>query len=394
MFQKYLEKSLSLAKDSYSKWDYPIWALLVVDDNIHIEWQNKVVTEWEHRYHAEIDIINKAGYYRWNSNKKALFVTMEPCNNCAKALVDYWVGEVYYILEDPAWWWSEILRLAWVKVEQTKYKYDEYLDLVIQFMQNHWWYNEALAQYLSIKSDWENTYEIQLDKIIEHNFINISQDLPDYIVRKIIYNNTLAYLKNALLRTPQDKHEIIFQWYHNDMERIISYCSIECINKIDFVLSTNFIKWLHKMLYPAWHIQKQVNEKWQEIIWMIPWEYRIINLESTTNPNKKIYCNFENIKDSLDNIIAEFNNNLNSNNSQKSILIFMADFSRVHPFWDWNGRLIDILVDLLLVKNNLTPIYFWKLKQNDKVSFYQALDWAHETRKLDWLLELVDKYSK
>lgn len=44
--------------------------------------------------------------------------------------------------------------------------------------------------------------------------------------------------------------------------------------------------------------------------------------------------------------------------------------------------------------NNLTPINFWKLKQNDKISFYQALDWVYETRELDWLLEFIDKYSE
>lgn len=394
MLEKYLDKSLLLANGSYNNWNYPIWALLVVDDNIHIEWQNRVVSEMNDRHHAEIDIINKASDYTWKKNKKILFVTMEPCNNCAKALVDYWVDEVYYILEDPAWWWKSILELAWIKIEQVKYKYDEYLDLVINFMTRHWWYNEVLAQYKSIKENWENTYEKQLNKIIENNFINISEDLPDYKVRKIVYNNTLTYLKNALLRTPQDKHEIIFQWYYGDMERIISYCVQECVNKDDFRLSTDFIKWLHKTLYPAWFSQKHINEKWKEVVWMIPWEYRTINLESTTNPNKKIYCNFSQIELNIEELLLDYNNEQSSRNFQENILFFMADFSRIHPFWDGNGRLIDILVDLLLLKNNLKPFYLWLIKNNDKVRFYKILDEVHETRDLQSMFDFIEKYSK
>ena len=79
------------------------------------------------------------------------------------------------------------------------------------------------------------------DTIITDTFINIPKDLGDYEVRKIVYNNTLSYLKVALLRTPEDKHHYIYAGYSTDMERIISYCQ-EYLGRSDSELSEEFIQ--------------------------------------------------------------------------------------------------------------------------------------------------------
>ncbi|EKD65785.1 MAG: tRNA-adenosine deaminase [uncultured bacterium (gcode 4)] len=388
--EQYLQKSINLALETYNSWNYPIWAVLIVDDSTEILWQNRVVTDNNHTLHAEIDIINKWQNYIWKQCKKVLFVTMEPCNNCAKALVDFWVDEVYYILEDPSWWGRKIMEQAGIKVEQVKHEYEQYLYLVIGFMQKHWWYNEVLNQYISIKENWENTYQRKLDIKISENFINIRPELSDYDVRKIVYNNTLSYLKNALLRTPEDKHQLIFNWYNSDTEKVINFCQKKIISNPFFKLSDTIIKELHKNLYPNWFIQKARDINWRDFISMVPGEYRNIELISKTNPNKNVYFKHHKVEKWIQEIVLNFND---SKKGISDILLFLTDFSVVHPFWDWNGRTIDILTDLLLLKNWFSPLYLWDIKRNDEIGFYKILDSVHKTRDIWEILEFVERYK-
>lgn len=108
-------------------------------------------------------------------------------------------------------------------------------------MQKHGKYAEVLSQYLSIKESGRNAYRERLEKTIFDTFINISKDLTDYKVRKIVYSNTLTYLKNALLRTPEDKHHFVFAGYSADMDRITVFCQ-KYIENPDTQLTEEFIQ--------------------------------------------------------------------------------------------------------------------------------------------------------
>lgn len=282
------------------------------------------------------------------------------------------------------------MEQAGIKVEQVKHEYEQYLYLVIGFMQKHWWYNEVLNQYISIKENWENTYQRKLDIKISENFINIRPELSDYDVRKIVYNNTLSYLKNALLRTPEDKHQLIFNWYNSDTEKVINFCQKKIISNPFFKLSDTIIKELHKNLYPNWFIQKARDINWRDFISMVPGEYRNIELISKTNPNKNVYFKHHKVEKWIQEIVLNFND---SKKGISDILLFLTDFSVVHPFWDWNGRTIDILTDLLLLKNWFSPLYLWDIKRNDEIGFYKILDSVHKTRDIWEILEFVERYK-
>lgn len=384
-----LEKALVLAKETYKKWNYPIWAILLVNDEIKIYWENKVTTEKSHSHHAEIDIIKKSNDLKWKNDKKTLIVTMEPCNNCSKALVEFWIDEVFYIVEDPSWWWTDILEEAWIKIVQVRYKYDEYLDILIDFMQNHWWYEEVLNQYLSIKETWENTYKKNLEKVIEKYFINLDKNEEIYEIRKIVYNNTLHYLRYAFYTNKQELHQAILNWYYNDTNKIVNFINENFIEK-EFILSTELIKSLHKIFFPEWFIEKSKDEYSKEFIVMIPWQFRKINTLSTTNQNKDIYLKWQAVEKWLIRIIDKFNNSKRDSND---IFIFASEFSRVHPFWNWNGRVLDVLTDILLLKNWNSPLYLWKLKQESKIEFYNNLDKVYETKDSKYLIDFIKKYS-
>lgn len=247
----YLTESYILAETTYSSGNYPIGSILLVDWNLKIEWQNKVITQKDASWHSEIDIIKKSEAYQGKKHQKILFVTLEPCNNCAKALCEYGVDEVYYILEDPSWGGKDILERAWVKVYQIKYRYDEYLDLMIEFMKKHGWYNEVLNQFISIKENGRNTYREQIENTLLDRFINVPNNLVDYEIRKVVYNNTLPYLKSTLLRTSQDQHSNILDWYHSDTKKIVSFC-YKYTKENTFELTEEFISKLHPHFEKEW----------------------------------------------------------------------------------------------------------------------------------------------
>lgn len=87
----------------------------------------------------------------------------------------------------------------------------------------------------------EDSYQKELSETIENNFVKIPKELPDYKLRKVIYDNTLPYLKNALLRALKDSHQFIFNGYSIDTNRIISYCHNNFVFRGDEKLNVNFI---------------------------------------------------------------------------------------------------------------------------------------------------------
>ncbi len=185
------------------------------------------------------------------------------------------------------------------------------------------------------------------DKLIQDNFINISKELVDYEIKKIVYHNTLHYLKTAFYRAPQEKHQLILNGYVTDTNRIIQYLQKYFLDKSFKKLEVDFIKNLHKNLFPTWFIQKARDINGNEFVQMVPWEYRKINLYSKTNENKNIYIPFQQVTKTLFDRIEKLNNSFFS---LDDILLFLADFFIVHPFWDGNGRLAYILTDFLLIK--------------------------------------------
>ncbi len=249
--------------------------------------------------------------------------------------------------------------------------------------------------FLDKKNDFSTYSEsvfpiIELNKFIQDNFINISKEFPDYKSKKIVYNNTLDYLRNAFLRTAQDKHQLVLNWYLSDTNRLIKYVEENFIYKDAGNLGIDFIKWLHKNLFPEWFIAKNKDTNWREFIQMIPGEFRKINLISKTNPNQNIYSKYQNIENSFKIIIQNFNK---SDKRIDDILLFASDFSRVHPFWDWNGRTLDILTDLLLLKNWFNPLYLWDLKTKDELWFYKILDEVYETRDVKLFYDFIEAHK-
>ncbi len=231
-------------------------------------------------------------------------------------------------------------------------------------------------------------YFQEIQKLLDTHFIHFSSDTKYYQVKKIIYHNTLHYLKQAFLKNSKEKHQLILDGYVYDTNRLIQYVQEKYIDTKEKKISVDFLCHLHKNLFPKDYIAKQKDENGQEFIRMIPWEYRKINLYSKTNTNKNIYTHYENIEKEIEKALSILNN---SSFQKEDILLFMSDFSRIHPFGDGNGRTLDILIDLVLLESGFLPYYFWERKQKNEMWFYHILDRVYETRNVEYFYEFLWK---
>ncbi len=55
--------------------------------------------------------------------------------------------------------------------------------------------------------------------------------------------------------------------------------------------------------------------------------------------------------------------------------IFHEKFERIHPFYDGNGRIGRMLINLILIQNNLPPLI---IKNKDRKEYYHVLSVAHK----------------
>jgi len=111
--------------------DYPIGAALVIDDEIILA-RNERNTRKDKNSHAETNAIEIAGDKR-DAKEKALFVTLEPCGMCARALMKFGIDRLYYILDDPVN--GAAKSMYGISIE--KVEYPEYLHLMAGWAEDH-----------------------------------------------------------------------------------------------------------------------------------------------------------------------------------------------------------------------------------------------------------------
>jgi tRNA(Arg) A34 adenosine deaminase TadA len=130
MEKNYINLAFQEAIKAKKKWDYPIWAIMIDDNWEIIVWRNERNTKNDKKSHAEINLINKAKNHK--ISKKIIYVTLEPCEMCTKALIDFWIEEIHYILEDPFKWWLKNIKDENIKIVKHNDN-NEYLKLLLDF---------------------------------------------------------------------------------------------------------------------------------------------------------------------------------------------------------------------------------------------------------------------
>ena len=93
--EKYMKEALKQAKKAYALGEVPIGCVIVYQDRIIGRGYNRRNTDRNTLAHAEITAINKASKVLkdWRLEECTLYVTLEPCQMCAGAIVQARVTE-------------------------------------------------------------------------------------------------------------------------------------------------------------------------------------------------------------------------------------------------------------------------------------------------------------
>ena len=99
----FMKTALSLAKVSYSKNEVPVGAVIVKNNEIIGEGRNCVISDKDVTSHAEINAIRSASrkLENYRLNGCSMFVTLEPCHMCAKAIVDARLEKLIFATVEP-----------------------------------------------------------------------------------------------------------------------------------------------------------------------------------------------------------------------------------------------------------------------------------------------------
>jgi len=96
--EQHMRMALDLAKIAFENDEVPVGAIVVRNREVLGIGFNKVITKKSVTSHAEILAINNAsqalGNYRLSNCD--LYVTLEPCHMCAKAIVDARINFLYF----------------------------------------------------------------------------------------------------------------------------------------------------------------------------------------------------------------------------------------------------------------------------------------------------------
>jgi tRNA(adenine34) deaminase len=98
-----MEMALDEAQLSFNDNEVPVGAIIVKDNEVIGSGHNQVINTNNVTSHAEINAIIDASKntnnYRLNNAK--MYVTLEPCHMCAKAIIDARIYEVIFAAPEP-----------------------------------------------------------------------------------------------------------------------------------------------------------------------------------------------------------------------------------------------------------------------------------------------------
>ena len=94
--ETYMKEAIKLAKKAYKLGEVPIGCVIVYEGQIIGKGYNRRKTDKNTLSHAEITAINKASKFLgdWRLEGCTLYVTLEPCQMCAGAIVQARIPEV------------------------------------------------------------------------------------------------------------------------------------------------------------------------------------------------------------------------------------------------------------------------------------------------------------
>ena len=100
----FMRQTLALAEQALEQGEFPIAAIVVLDDQIIAKAATSEQREKRYLGHAELVALEQAdrqGLSIAQRRQARLFTTLEPCLMCMGAAMSFFLGEIYYALESP-----------------------------------------------------------------------------------------------------------------------------------------------------------------------------------------------------------------------------------------------------------------------------------------------------
>ena len=99
----FMESAMELAKESFLKDEVPVGAVVVKENKIIGSGRNTVIADNDVSSHAEINALRSASkeLNNFRLNGCSIYVTLEPCHMCAKAIVDARLDMLVFAAKEP-----------------------------------------------------------------------------------------------------------------------------------------------------------------------------------------------------------------------------------------------------------------------------------------------------
>ena len=99
----YMRLAIHEAENAFANNEVPVGAIIVQEDKIIGKGRNKVIANQNVTSHAEIEAIidasKKVQNYRLNNS--TIYVSLEPCHMCVKAIIDARIDEIVFAAPEP-----------------------------------------------------------------------------------------------------------------------------------------------------------------------------------------------------------------------------------------------------------------------------------------------------
>ena len=115
-----MQQTLTLAAEALEVGEFPIAAMVVLDDSIVAQATTSEQRERRFLVHAELLALEEADRLRLSFEERRrakLYTNLEPCLMCIGAAMSFFLGEVYYGLESPGDGAVELVK-GWVRKEE------------------------------------------------------------------------------------------------------------------------------------------------------------------------------------------------------------------------------------------------------------------------------------
>ena len=99
----YMILAILEAEKAFDSNEVPVGAIIVQEDNIIGKGRNRVIANQNVTSHAEIEAIIDASkkVQNYRLNKSIIYVSLEPCHMCVKAIIDARIDEIVFAAPEP-----------------------------------------------------------------------------------------------------------------------------------------------------------------------------------------------------------------------------------------------------------------------------------------------------